>query len=587
MKRKSSPVLIGVFFILIGGSFLYLLALSKMIEAYQMQSWRPVPADLISAELTSYLHTDEDGHSTTMYKVKMRYRYVIDGNPYIGSRVNVDNFSSSDRDEHADRLSNIERLAARENLRVWVNPDDPIESVFDRTISWSRIIAISLFSCVFISVGVFIIRFSKKAESEEDEEGARLFSEIVSSASTENKLDSKEIYSTAKGNIRLWKYASIISFFFFLTFSVGLIGSNLVGTIVAILFFIPPFIISYVYWKKRVEWNYFKDVPLVLSPYPGVIGGEVKGHLIIPKEFHPSDKYNISLNCTQTETQKSHNKTSIRSHLIYENSISPVAKEHEQGSFLEFEFYVPADKPSTARGDNAITWSIEVKSKLKTINLKRSYDIPVFRTAKSQSVKDELKSKPLSKSEKRRIEQKVSFQRSSNDNQMSKSETKSTNRKADIKDIPEELTFHTPKLAAGLLLTLMGLAFFLIGVTLFAVKGEIFGLFFALVSSVFLGFGIYIWGKNCKVKVTPNCIEVDQYLFSKLIKKHRYRAQEISSIKPIVIHSSSQAGKAVRNTYGLSLYIRNGESVDLGGNFKSKKNAIYMIEQIEQVLHRE
>jgi hypothetical protein len=55
-------------------------------------AWPTVPGKIVSAELDSYIKTDEDGDKTTMYVPLITYEYKVEGEAYTNNRVKVQPF---------------------------------------------------------------------------------------------------------------------------------------------------------------------------------------------------------------------------------------------------------------------------------------------------------------------------------------------------------------------------------------------------------------------------------------------------------------------------------------------------------------
>lgn len=109
----------------------------------RMRQWEPVPAQVESARL----HKGRKARGAPYYAAVVRYRYQSEGTLYIGTRAAVDDTGDSSRSFHqqiVDRLQSAQRAGAP--VQVWVNPQNPAESVVDRSLrgaplAWNLLIA--------------------------------------------------------------------------------------------------------------------------------------------------------------------------------------------------------------------------------------------------------------------------------------------------------------------------------------------------------------------------------------------------------------------------------------------------------------
>ncbi|MGR6873036.1 DUF3592 domain-containing protein [Pseudomonas sp. HK3] len=534
-------------------------------------------AELNSAEVNSYQSRNDDGSYTTMYSVDMEYEYWSDGRSYTGNRVDISENNSSDSDKHYQRLHQLKQEAKRDQFKVWVNPNDLSESVYDRAVDIKLTLIMALFSSTFMLVGGGIIQVSRKKETP-------LPSGIKSDPSkpwtTRAEWASKTLYSNAESKLGLIKFFTILATLFLGVFALALFGQHPVATAFSFIFCIPPVLMFRWYRKTKREWDHFDKVPLHLKPYPGVIGGTVGGDISVPCAYTPNDQYTFELKCTHHWTTRSGKETRSHSSTIWSKVIKPTPRASSNATRLTFEFDVPSDKPSSSAPDNDYhSWTLDISSQLKGINFNREYEIPVFVTRDSKTIEDELTQQPLTTQQKADIHSRLSVNQNKNplDHSSMTASTKPTENSS--------LSFHTPGSKAGWFIGGIGLLFFIIGVVIANTAESFFGFVFAAMATVFIALGILALGRNCHVRVQPNQLEVDVFIFSKMINQHRFTSQEVEDIKPRKSSSTSQNGKTVNEKYSLMLTTKKGKSIDLGGEFASMKNATHMKLEIESILN--
>jgi hypothetical protein len=101
--------------------------------------------------------TLQGGGSGDTFRAEGRYRYAFGGKAYTGNRLGISAMGGSDNidDWHHEVNAKLEAArAAGRPVTVWVNPDNPAESVFDREIRWSELLFLVPFSLAFGGVGV-------------------------------------------------------------------------------------------------------------------------------------------------------------------------------------------------------------------------------------------------------------------------------------------------------------------------------------------------------------------------------------------------------------------------------------------------
>lgn len=581
---KVGGIIFGGIFFLAGLAAFFLLILITLFDAFQMQSWQSTPAQLTRADISRYESRNDNGSYTTMYSVDMEYTYQAMGQTYIGTRSNLREDSSSDSNEHYQRLYKIKQEAAQNQLFVWVNPNEPSESIYDRNINFKFTLIMTMFTSVFMFVGVGIM-YSSRNKTLPLPLGIK--PDPNKPWTTRAEWASPKIFSNAKSKIGIIKFFTILSFLFFGMFSLALFGQHPIATVFAFVLLLPPLFLLYFYRKTKREWDHFDKVPMQLNPYPGVIGGKVGGSILIPERYTRGDHYTFELTCTHHWTSRSGNKSESHSSIIWSKSIKPTPKSKITGTYLDFAFEVPADKPSSSKPDNNYhNWTIKISSELKGINFNRAYDIPVFITQDSQTVEDELKQKPLTAQQKSQIHQRLSV----NSIHQALDLTRNSNSEVSISNSPsnhtakQSLSMRTPGSSAGWPIAGIGAVFFIIGIVIATVGQSFFGYAFSAMASLFIVLGVFSVGRNCQIRASHNLLEIDVYMFSRLVKQHKYSRENIKEIKSYKASSTSKNGKQSNEKYNLKLFTVSGKIIDLGGEFESMKNATHMQLEIEAVL---
>lgn len=559
-NNKSSLIVFGGIFFLAGFGFFYLMVLSQVIDSWKMQSWHSANAQLMSASVESHQSRNDDGSYTTMYKVEANYQYQVNGQSYTGDRVSLSNWSSSNQSEHYEQLNKIKRQQNRYNyIVVWYDPDQPTQSIIDRAIYWKTLSMISAFCFVFMLIGGGIIFYGlTKNKNQPSKETI----DLSKPWTTRKEWASPTIYSNAQGSLKLAWFLFILSLCFCGVFAIALFGTHPVATGFAILIGVIPLLVLKRALRLQNEWKRFNKVPLHLKPYPGVIGGLVSGEIIIPVRFKTQSHYKLSLNCTHHYTSGSGKNRSSHQVNIYSNEQTVQSKTHLDGSQISFSFKVPAQNPQSSEpGNDYHQWKLSVKATDDANVFNRAYEIPVFITADSQTVTDELKENPLTEVEKNNIEERLSL----------------------IKD-GEDFYLKTPGSKVGVAFAGIGGLFSIIGIIIAIFSEPFFGIAFALFGSLFFALGMWVWGKNCEVKISSDSCEVKTYWFKRFVKHQTLLSSQISQIITYQSSTSSTTSGTTEVRYGLKIKTSQGLTVDLGGEFLSDKNATHMKQKIEAIM---
>jgi hypothetical protein len=137
--------LIGFFFAAVGALFTYLMWLGPWLELRQSASWLEVPCVV----QTSGIKTHDSSEGGPTYSIEMTYRYVVDGDEFIGTRYN---FTTSSSNARAWRERVVAAYPPGRSTICYVNPKDPLDSVIVREMSsdaW-----FGLFGGLFVLVGL-------------------------------------------------------------------------------------------------------------------------------------------------------------------------------------------------------------------------------------------------------------------------------------------------------------------------------------------------------------------------------------------------------------------------------------------------
>ena len=164
MKGRIVATLFALPFFSVGLWMLWSLSMT-FHDAYQMRSWVPVEAQVLSAG-----YRTNSGDDSDTYKAYVEYRYSYGGAYLIGDRVAIGSGSDNIGSYQQDMGNRLSRARANGTpIMVYVNPGEPTESIVDRDLRWGMIGFKSIFLFVFGGVGLFLLIAVWRAPKEKDD----------------------------------------------------------------------------------------------------------------------------------------------------------------------------------------------------------------------------------------------------------------------------------------------------------------------------------------------------------------------------------------------------------------------------------
>jgi len=388
-KRSFLLAIFGLLFFLVGAGFLFMSIIPTLYDGWRMQSWSPVEAQLLNADLI----TNSSSDSTT-YLAKARYRYKANGNDYVNDRVSI---SSS-----ADNIGDFQKTLGRrlehyyrngKPVRIWFDPSSPGDSIVNRDIRWGLFGFKMIFVLVFGGIGFALTYFSLRGKK------VNTAPEVADRPWLKNT-DWKDgrVYSSAKkGMITLWVFA----LFWNLISAPGVFQIMDVwqkkGAIALLILLFPLIGLGLLYWavKLTLEWRKFGRSPLQMDPFPGSIGGDVAGSITLHIRYDPALVYEVTLSCLYSYVSGSGKNRSRHEKVIWQDSGYARAVVDMAGVKLDYRFQVPAGLKETDDQDASSyhLWRLNLHAEMKGTDLDRDFLLPVYATAESSKKISMLSSK--------------------------------------------------------------------------------------------------------------------------------------------------------------------------------------------------
>lgn len=353
---------------------------STFVEAWQMNSWVQTEAHLIRGGY----ETNHDSDSTT-YEAFADYEYTIEGRRYEGDRVSLGSGSDNIGSYQEDVGRKLRSAASSDrSIQVFVDPQNPSDSIFDRGVRWGLIGFKSIFLFAFGGIGLGLLIAAWRAPKEKDatlpeyQDAPWLMNDNWQTATI--KSSSKNSMWFAWGFAALWNLISVP--LPFLLYEEVVEKANYLA-LVALLF--PLVGIGLLVWavKRTLEWKSFGAAPLSLDPFPGSIGGHVGGTIELGIPFDGNNEFALTLTNVHSYTSGSGKSRSTVEKAVWQKNLIAHATMGTKGTRLTFRFDVPEHcrESDVNKGDSYHLWRLSVGATLTGTNLNRDYELPVYATA--------------------------------------------------------------------------------------------------------------------------------------------------------------------------------------------------------------
>ena len=134
MKGKVFLIIFALPFFGVGVWMLYSVS-SNMIDAWRMQGW-----EVAEAALSQGGYETHSGDDSDTYKAYARYSYQFRGSAYTNNRVSIAGGADNVGDYQATLGRRLGTALSRgDSIEIYVNPDDPQDSVIDRKLRWGMV----------------------------------------------------------------------------------------------------------------------------------------------------------------------------------------------------------------------------------------------------------------------------------------------------------------------------------------------------------------------------------------------------------------------------------------------------------------
>ncbi len=361
---RLGALLFGLVFLGAGIAMGYFLALPDLREWSAASEYEAVSAKLLSVELQRH-----HGKSTT-YNVRASYRYTFRGRQYFGDRVAISDAADNigDYQQNLYRRLKASQQRGRE-VTAWVDPSDPQRALLDREMRWGLFALKSLFAALFVIIGGAVAFFALRAPA-----SATVARAIAPQAS------GRIVANTRASMWFLWVFAIL----WLAISSPGLfllpkeLAKGNWPALLIILFLAVGIWLLIVAARSTLQWRRFGALALTLAPYPGAIGGAIRGTVELPERFRSAQVFRVTMTCIRRHTSGSGRNRSTSDTALWQDETRAQANASGRGTELAFGFIVPANLPPSAVPSNDyVFWAIDIAADLPGVDLDTRFDVPM------------------------------------------------------------------------------------------------------------------------------------------------------------------------------------------------------------------
>ncbi|MGZ5029573.1 MAG: hypothetical protein ACXV8I_03100, partial [Methylobacter sp.] len=150
------------------------------------------------------------------------------------------------------------------------------------------------------------------------------------------------------------------------------------GAIALLILIFPCVGLCLLFWavKTTLEWRRFGATPMTMAPFPGSIGGDVGGEIIVNIPYQSAMAFEVTLSCINSYVSGSGNNRSRSEKVIWQDKGYAEAQPAMRGVRLQYRFEVPNGLPaSEEHGDNYHFWRLSLHGDIPGVDLSRSFEI--------------------------------------------------------------------------------------------------------------------------------------------------------------------------------------------------------------------
>ena len=345
--------------------------------------------------------------------------------------------------------------------------------------------------------------------------------------------------------------------------------SGITVALVILIFPAAGLWLFYITFKGLKEWLTFGKTPLEMTPFPGVIGGNVGGRIPFRKRLNNRYDYHVTLTLLREYIIGSGKDKDRHSKLIWQKSgIATLKQVLADGikSELLFRFEVPDNlaessaTPLSNQQPEQYLWQLTLENKETGID--RSFEIPIYVASsqinnaknmyESSTVIKESTEIKTNRDETAKIDDFLPFTANTETNRIG---------------FNQQTIIHYPmfrQLFTNLLLIALGTLFFAVGIFAWLEKGSslISTLIFCLLGGFIALAALHSLGSSLTITLNKSSLETEQKLFGFSIRKKQAYFSAIQEIKSRISYRSRVSDKFITH-YKIIAVINNNYKITL------------------------
>jgi hypothetical protein len=310
------------------------------------------------------------------YEALGRYRYTFDGKPYFGTQLGLDTLGSSTNLGDWDQDMAAYLIEAKEKgqaISLYVNPDNPAQSVVDRGLRWGLVGFLAIFGIVFGSVGVgalvaagyVLVAPDEKSPGSSARKQKALARKAAARAAATGSQPGEIVSDAGQGVVFVW----IVAFFWnLIAFPAAfatvpkVLASGDYWVLFVLLF--PLVGLLLLYSALHTTWGLIRrgNATLRLEPETPRGGQIFTGTIRFPRGVSPGTAFDVRLQRQRVTKSQGKKQTVVE----WSKDVTATASQGPEGTRLVFRLGAPAGKVPRDRpgeGDDFIyfEWRIEVR----------------------------------------------------------------------------------------------------------------------------------------------------------------------------------------------------------------------------------
>jgi hypothetical protein len=381
MKGRIFVTLFALPFFSVGAWMLASIG-STLHDAWRMQDWEPVAAQLIAAGYETRAGDDSDTH-----EAYARYSYRYRGRDYEGDRVGLQGGADNIGDYQVDTGNRLSAMRSRgEAVTAWVNPAAPAQSIIDRDIRWGLVGFKSIFLFVFGGFGLGLLVYTWTRPKATDPSPAQYqdapWLRNDAWQTPEIRSGSRVAMWGAWAFAAFWNAISAVTPF--IAYREVVDSQNHLALIALVFPLVGLWLLTWAV-RRTLEWRRFGPAPVMLDPFPGSIGGHVGGTIDLALPFDSTAKFHVTLTNLYSYVSGSGKNRSRKEDAKWQDERLAHAGPGGKGTRITFRFDVPGgldESDAVPNGTSHYRWRLHLRVELPGTDVDRDYDIPVYATAR-------------------------------------------------------------------------------------------------------------------------------------------------------------------------------------------------------------